>query len=284
MSTTTKRVVALVAVAASVGLLATGCASSSSSSSSTSSSSSSAIETVKVGATFPADDILKYVESSGQAKKAGIDVQVTSFTDYTTPNTALTDGSIDANLYQHVPFLTNYNATNGTHIVAVGKVYFPALALYSKKITSVSQIKDGDTISIPSDLPNELRSLNLLASAGLITVKPNATGVLSDIATNPKHLKFQELDAATLPRAIDENVAGIVNLTFALPAGLTGKEQILTESVDGTKYTNVLATTDGHQNDKKIQALYKALTSKETQAYITKTYKGLVTPASGAAE
>lgn len=278
---TSSRILAVAAVTASVALLATGCATSSAS---TGGSSSSAVETVKVGATFPADDILKYVESSGQAKKAGIDIQVTSFTDYTTPNTSLEDGSTDANLYQHLPFLTNFNATNGTHIVPVGKVYFPALALYSKKITSVDQIKDGDTISIPSDLPNELRSLNLLAKAGLITVKDGATGVITDIATNPKHLKFQELDAATLPRAIDENVAGIVNLTFALPAGLTGKQQIFEESVDGTKYTNLLATKDGHVKDKKIQALYKVLTSAETQAWITKQYKGLVTPASGPAE
>ena len=148
----------------------------------------------------------------------------------------------------------------------------------------MSQIKNGETISIPSDLPNELRSLNLLQKAGLITVKAGATGVIGDIATNPKNLKFQELDAATLPRAIDENVAGIVNLTYALPAGLTGSEQIYKESVEGTKYTNLLATKKGHVSDPSIQALYKVLTSPETQAYINKQYKGLITSASGPAE
>ena len=264
-----------------ITLIATGCATTSAPSSTTA---ATRITTVKVGATFPADDVLMYVESSGQAKKAGIEIQVTSFTDYTTPNTALQDGSIDANLYQHLPFLTNFNKANGTDIVPVGKVYFPALALYSKKITKVSQIKNGDTISIPSDLPNELRSLNLLQKAGLITVRAGATGVIGDVATNPKNLKFQELDAATLPRAIDENVAGIVNLTYALPAGLTGSEQIYKESVDGTRYTNLLATKKGHVDDASIQALYKALTSTETRAYIDKKYKGLITSASGPAE
>jgi D-methionine transport system substrate-binding protein len=277
----TRRTLALTALALTVGLAAAGCAATPAS---TGASTEGGITTVKVAATFPADDVLKFVESSGQAEKAGIKVEVTSFTDYTTPNTVLEDGSVDANLYQHLPFLTNFNATNGTHIVPVGKVYFPALALYSKKITKVSQIKDGDTISIPSDLPNELRSLFLLEKAGLITVKPGATGVLSDIATNPKNLKFQELGAPTLPRAIDENVAGIVNLTYALPAGLTGDQQIFTEDAAGTKYTNLLATKKGREDDGSIKALYAALTSAETQAWITKQYKGLITPASGPAE
>ena len=275
------RIFAVGIAATTIALIATGCATTSSP---VSTNATKNITTVKVGATFPADEVLKYVASSGQAKKAGIEIQVTSFTDYTTPNSALQDGSIDANLYQHLPFLTNFNKANGTDIVPVGKVYFPALALYSKKITKVSQIKNGETISIPSDLPNELRSLNLLQKAGLITVKAGATGVIGDIATNPKNLKFQELDAATLPRAIDENVAGIVNLTYALPAGLTGSEQIYKESVEGTKYTNLLATKKGHVSDPSIQALYKVLTSPETQAYINKQYKGLITSASGPAE
>ena len=276
------RTLAATSIALSAALLASGCASASVPASS--GDAAGATTVVKVAATYPADDVLKFVESSGQAKKAGIKVEVTSFTDYTTPNTALEDGSVDANLYQHLPFLTNFNKTNGSHIVPVGKVYFPALALYSKKITKISQIKNGDTISIPSDLPNELRSLLLLEKAGLITVKPGATGVISDIATNPKNLKFQELAAPTLPRAIDENVAGIVNLTYALPAGLTGKEQIYKEDAAGTKYTNLLATKEGHAGDASIKALYATLTSSETQAYITKQYKGLITPETGAAE
>lgn len=275
------RLVTVGVIATTIALIATGCASASAPASTTAATS---VTAVKVGATFPADEVLRYVESSGQTKKAGIEIQVTSFTDYTTPNTALEDSSMDANLYQHLPFLTNFNKANGTDIVPVGKVYFPALALYSSKITKVSQIKNGDTIPIPSDLPNELRSLNLLQKAGLITVKTGATGVIGDVATNPKNLKFQELDAATLPRAIDENVAGIVNLTYALPAGLpaglTGSEQIYKESVTGTKYTNLLATKKGRVDDRGIQALYKALTS----AYINKQYKGLITAASGPAE
>jgi len=279
------RILIAAAITAAVTLVGAGCASTSSDSGSDSTAAAGEITTVKVGATAPADEILQYAQDSGQAEAAGIKIEVTAFTDYTTPNTSLADGSTDANLYQHLPFLTKFNEENGTDLVAVGKVYFPALALYSTKIGGVDEIKDGDTISVPNDPTNELRALNLLEKAGLITVKEGATeGVLSDIDENPLNLKFQELDAATLPRALDENAAGIVNLTFALPAGLTGDEQIYKEDVEGTPYTNLLATTAGHENDESIQALYSVLTSADTQAWITDYFKGLVTPASGAAE
>jgi D-methionine transport system substrate-binding protein len=278
------RILIAAAITAAVTLVGAGCASTSTDSGSDSSAAGEII-TVKVGATAPADEILQYAQDSGQAEAAGIKIEVTPFTDYTTPNTSLADGSTDANLYQHLPFLTKFNEENGTDLVAVGKVYFPALALYSTKIGGVDEIKEGDTISVPNDPTNELRSFNLLEAAGLITVKEGATeGVLSDIAENPLNLKFQELDAATLPRALDDNVAGIVNLTFALPAGLTADEQLFQEDVAGTPYTNLLATTAGHENDESIQALYSVLTSDDTQAWITDYFKGLVTPASGPAE
>jgi D-methionine transport system substrate-binding protein len=277
-----KKYLIAAAILSTVIVGASGCSSSSTSSDAAVGATAGGVTTITVGATFPADDILNYVEQS-QAAAAGLDIKVTSFTDYTTPNTALEDGSLDANLYQHLPFLNNFNTNNGTHIAPVGKVYFPALALYSKTIKSVDDIKDGATISIPNDPTNELRSLNLLQKAGLITLNEGATGVVGDIATNPKNLVFQELDAATLPRALDENVAGIANLSFALPAGLTGDQQILTEDVNGTLYTNLLATKEGHENDPAIQKLYELLTSKETQDWITSEYKGLVIPSSGPA-
>ncbi|RFA11413.1 hypothetical protein B7R21_13225 [Subtercola boreus] len=277
-----KKFLIAAAILSTVVVGATGCSSSSGSSDAAVGATAGGVTTIRVGSTFPGDDILNYVEQS-QAAAAGLDIQVTSFTDYTTPNTALEDGSLDANLYQHLPFLKNFNTNNGTHIAPVGKVYFPALALYSKQVKSVDDIKDGDTVSIPNDPTNELRSLNLLAKAGLITLNEGATGVVGDIATNPKNLVFQELDAATLPRALDENVAGIANLSFALPAGLTGDEQILKEDVDGTLYTNLLAAKEGHENDPAVQKLYELLTSKQTQDWITAQYKGLVIPASGPA-
>ena len=284
----TKNILIAASIAASIALIATGCAGSTPAATDDSTGAAGApgtITTVKVGATAPADEILQYAQDSGQAEKAGIKIEVTPFTDYTTPNTSLADGSTDANLYQHLPFLTKFNSENGTDIVPVGKVYFPALALYSTKIDSIDDLKDGDTISVPSDPTNELRSFKLLEAAGLITVKEGATeGVLSDIAENPRNFVFQELDAATLPRALDDNPAGIVNLTFALPAGLTADEQLFQEDVDGTPYTNLLATNAGHENDPGIKALYSVLTSTETQDWITEYFKGLVTPASGPAE
>ncbi len=276
------RVLTTAAVLGAIALVATGCSATPDAGAAAAGGTAGGLTTITVGASFPADDILKFVSES-QAQAVGLDIQITSFTDYTTPNTALEDGSIDANLYQHLPFLNNFNAKNGTHIAPVGKVYFPALALYSKSIKNVADIKDGDTLSIPNDPTNEFRALNLLAKAGLITLKDGATGIIGDIATNPKNLKFQELDAATLPRALEENTAGIVNLTYALPAGLTGDQQIYEESVDGTEYTNLLAAKADRVNDAAIQKLYTLLTSKTTQDFITSQYKGLVTPASGAA-
>jgi D-methionine transport system substrate-binding protein len=280
----TQKILIAASLAASFALVGAGCAGPAESDID-SPAAEGEVTTIKVGATNPGDEILEYVQSSGQAEAAGISIEVTPFTDYVTPNTSLEDGSTDANLFQHLPFLKNFNEENGSHIAAVGKVYFPALALYSKSISSVDEIEEGDTISIPGDPTNELRSLQLLESAGLITLKEGATeGVLSDIEENPKNLTFQELDAATLPRALDDNRAGIVNLTFALPAGLTSEEQILKEDVDGTPYINVLATQEGNVDNEAIQALYAALTSDETQEWILENYKGLVTPASGPAE
>jgi D-methionine transport system substrate-binding protein len=276
----TTKILAGAALTAVFSLIGTGCAGQSETAAP---SSEGGVTTLRVGATFPADDILEHVQET-QAEEAGLNIEVTSFSDYVTPNTALEDGSLDANLYQHLPFLNNFNKENGTHIAPVGKVYFPALALYSKKIGSLDEIEDGDTISLPNDPTNELRSLDLLEKAGLITVKDGATGVIGDIATNPRNLEFQELDAATLPRALDDVQAGIVNLTFALPAGLTGDEQIFQEDVEGTLYTNLLATKEGNEDDEAIQTLYTLLTSDETQAWISEEYQGLITPASGAAE
>lgn len=267
------------AIAVSVVLIGTGCAASPAAAP----EGETEISTIKVGATFPADDILKFVQET-QAEDAGLTIEITSFTDYVTPNSALEDGSIDANLYQHLPFLKNTNKSQGTHLVPIGKVYFPALALYSKTIDSVDDISDGDTISVPNDPTNELRSFQLLEQAGLITLKDGATGILSDIATNEKNLTFLELDAASLPRALDDVVAGIVNLTFALPAGLTSDEQIFQEDLDGTPFTNLLAVKEGNEDNPAILKLYELLTSKETQAWIDSEYKGLVSPASGPAE
>ncbi|MEA9987187.1 MetQ/NlpA family ABC transporter substrate-binding protein [Subtercola sp. RTI3] len=276
---TTKLLLAGV-IATAVAFTAAGCAGTATASAPE--TNASGVTTLKVGASFPATDILNYVESS-QAAAAGLDLQVSEFSEYITPDTSLEDGSLDANLYQHLPFLNQFNKDHGTHIVPVGKVYFPPLALYSKKITSLDAIASGDTISIPSDVTNERRALLLLEKAGLITLNPNAAGP-ADIATNPKNLQFQELDAATLPRALDDVKAGIVNLTYALPAGLTSEQQIYKEDVTGTPYTNLLAVKSGNENNAAIQKLYALLTSKQTQDWITAQYKGLVIPASGAAQ
>ncbi|HEV7955847.1 MAG: transporter substrate-binding protein [Microbacteriaceae bacterium] len=275
----TKRLLAAAAVATTIALAATGCSTAVSAEPDTA---ADGVVALNVGSMFPATEILQYVIDT-QADEANLEIEITEFSEYVTPNASLEDGSLDANLYQHRPFLDNFNTEHGSHLVAVGEVYFPALALYSKTLDSVDEIPNGSTISIPADPTNQLRSLELLEKAELITLKDGAAGV-ADIDENPKKLQFQELDAATLPRALEDVDAGIVNLVYALPAGLTGKDQIFQEDIDGTPYTNLLAVKDGNETNPGIKKLYELLTSAETQKFIDTEFNGLVIPAGGSAE
>ncbi|CAN5359964.1 MetQ/NlpA family ABC transporter substrate-binding protein [soil metagenome] len=264
--------------AAAVLTLGLGLAACSSSSSDKPAASDSVkdLGTINVGALqTPAGDILKYI-SDNLAEDAGLKVTFTPFTDYNTPNTALSDGSIDANLFQNETFLQTYNtAANGT-LVSVGKAYLPTAAFYSSKITSLKGLKKGAKIAIPSDPTNEGRALKLLASKDLITVSDNPTK-LSDITANPSNFDFQEIDNATLARSLPDVDAAFVTISFALPAGLTSKQAILIESSD-SPYYNVLATSKKLQKDPRVLELYKLLTSDAVAKYEEKTWGGLVVP------
>lgn len=270
------RLLGLVAVAASAAAL-TACSGQSNAEPEAAAAGEPAV--IRVGSMFPATEVLEFVNDN-LAEDAGFTLEITEFSEYTIVNESLADGSLDANLYQHQPYLDNFNKEHGTDIVSVGKVYFPALALYSLTLDSIDDIPDGTEIPLPADPANLGRSLELLAAGGLIETT-DAPADLDDITANPKDLEFALVDAAQLPRALEDTDAGVVNFVYAGPAGLTQDDQLLQEEVDGSPYANRLAVNAGDEDNPEIQALLEALNSDETSAFIEENWSGLVIPVSG---
>ena len=239
-------------------------------------SSAVSLGTLTVGAlATPAGDILSFIKDN-LAADAGLDIQFQEFTDYNTPNIALSDGSIDANLFQNATFLKNYNESAGGDLVSVGEAYLPSAAFYSNTVDSLDDLKDGAKIAIPNDPTNEGRALGILAEEGLIEIKDGAT-TPADITDNPKKFEFVEIENATLPQAVNDVDVAFVTISFALPAGLTADQAILIES-SSSKYFNVLATTPSLKDDPRIVKLYELLTSPEVAQFEKDTWGGLVVP------
>jgi len=237
---------------------------------------SDGLGTLKVGALpVPAGDMLKWI-SDNLAEEKGITIEWQEFTDYNTPNPALSDGSVDANLFQNTTFLETYNEQSGDDLVSVGEIYLPAAAFYSEKVDSLDELEDGASIAIPNDPTNEGRALELLAAEGLIEISDGAT-TLNEITDNPKNLKFVEIENATLALALPDNDAAFVTASFAIPAGLSDDDTILIEGTD-SKYYNVLATRDELKDDPRIVALQELLNDERTKEYILETWKGLIVP------
>lgn len=206
------------------------------------------------------------------------------FTDYVLPNTATQSGQVDANFFQHKPYLDDFNQKNKTTIVPVVNVHLEPLGLYSKSLKSVKDIKAGQTIAVPNDTTNGGRALQLLAENGLITIKPGVgtNAKLSDI-TDKKGLEFKELEAATVPRALNDVDAAVINGNYAIEAKLQpAKDALVLEKADGNPYANFLAVKEGNEKDARVQKLAELLNSPEVKKYIEDTYKGSVIPAFGA--
>ncbi|MFD9906848.1 MetQ/NlpA family ABC transporter substrate-binding protein [Streptomyces sp. NPDC059063] len=241
-------------------------------------------DTLVVGATpTPAGEVLEYIQQN-LAKKEGLDLRIREFTDYVAPNTALQEGSLDANLYQHTPYLDDFNKSKKTDLVPVTEVYLPPMGVYAdggKKLTDVSRLRSGATVAVPNDTTNEGRALQLLASKGVIGLKKGAgaNATPEDIASNPKKLTIKPLEPAQLPRSLEDVDAAVINNNFALDAGLSPKKDaILLESVKDNPYNNVLAVKKGHEDDAQIKKLAKLLTSPEVRKFIEDKYKGSVLP------
>ncbi|MBP5465566.1 MAG: MetQ/NlpA family ABC transporter substrate-binding protein [Treponema sp.] len=229
--------------------------------------------TLKVGATpEPHAEILKLIQKDLKAQ--GIKLKIVEFTDYVTPNKALEDGQIDANYFQHLPYMDSFNAEQGTHLANAGGVHIEPIAVYSRKYKSLSELPAGAKIGVPNDPTNEGRALLLLQSAGLITLKDGAgiTATPLDIASNPKGLKFTEVEAASVPRILPDVDAAIINGNYAIPAGLNAsKDGLFVEGAD-SPYVNILAVKKGHENDEAIRILVKALQSDTVRQWIQKKY------------
>ncbi|MFI2371420.1 MetQ/NlpA family ABC transporter substrate-binding protein [Streptomyces sp. NPDC018833] len=233
----------------------------------------------------PHADILNYVKDN-LAAKAGLKLEVKEFTDYVLPNTATQQGQVDANYFQHKPYLDDFNKKNKTTIVPVVDVHIEPLGLYSKKAKDVKDIKAGQTVAVPNDTTNEGRALALLADNGLITLKDGAgtDAKLSDIE-DAKGLKFKELEAATLPRALNDVDAAVINGNYAIEADLKpASDSLVLEKAEDNPYANFLAVKDGNQDDPRVQKLAKLLNSPEVKKFIEDTYQGSVVSAIGAAK
>lgn len=207
-------------------------------------------------------------------KSEGIDLQIVDFTDYVTPNEALESGDIDANFFQHIPYLESFNKEKGFHLVNAGGIHIEPIAAYSKKVSKLSDLKKGAVVAIPNDPTNEGRALLLLQAAGLITLNKSAgiTATVIDIAKNPKKLKFREIEAASLPRVLADVDLAVINGNYAIPAGLSASKDGLYIEGKESPYVNVIAVKDGNQNKKEIKALVKALRSDKIKKFIAEKY------------
>lgn len=237
---------------------------------------------LKIGAsTVPHAEILEFVKPI--LAEQGIDLQITEYTDYVIPNTAVESHELDANYFQHVPYLTSFNEENGTHLVSAVGVHYEPMGVFAGKTASLDAIADGATIAVPNDPTNEARALLLLEQEGLIKLKAGIglDATPNDIVENTKNIKFFEAEAAAVARSIQDVDFAIVNGNYALEAGLKVTDALAVESADSEAaqtFANIVAVYEGDESKPEVQALITALTSEETRAFIEETYQGAVVP------
>ena len=246
---------------------------------------SAELEKLVVGASStPHAEILEAVR--GELEALGYELEVAIFDDYVLPNLALADSEIDANYFQHEPYLLNFNAENGTDLVSAVAVHYEPMGIYGGQKASLDEIAEGDSIAVPNDGTNEARALLLLEAEGLITLKEGIdasteTATVLDIAENPLNLEIIEMSAQNIPHSLPDVAFGVINGNYALQAGLTGNDALASESAESDAaqtYANILAVRAGEEGTEKTQALITALTSETCREYIEATYNGAVVP------
>ena len=226
-----------------------------------------AAEKIVIGVTpFPHGEIAKKMKPL--LEKEGFILEIKDFTDYIQPNMALAEKSLNANFFQHIPYLENMNKEKNLGLVWVAKVHIEPLGIYSKKIKKLSELKKGDRIAIPNDPTNGARALKLLQKSGLIKIKDGALVTAKDITSNPKGLKIIELDAAQLPRTLEDTTASVINTNFAVEAGLIPTKDALVLEGKDSPYANVLVVRAEDKNSKATKALSKAINSPEIKKFI----------------
>ncbi len=237
---------------------------------------------IKVGASpAPHADILKAIEPI--LKKEGYTLEIKEFTDYVQPNVALSSGELDANYFQHLPYLKDYNEKNGTDLVSAGSVHFEPLTIFAGKSQDLTKVADGAKIAVPSDTTNEARALLLLQAEGLLTLKDGAglEATKQDIVDNPLHLDIIEAEAASLPRTLEDVDFAVINGNYALSAGLDADKALVSESVESKaakEFSNIIAVRPADAQSEKTKALLAALQSDEVRNFITTTYGKQVVP------
>ncbi|TXK41673.1 MetQ/NlpA family ABC transporter substrate-binding protein [Nonomuraea sp. C10] len=237
---------------------------------------------LKVGASpVPHGEILAYIDEN-LAEAAGLDLEIVEFTDYVQPNVQLSEGKLDANFFQHKPYLDDFNASKGTDLAFVTPVHLEPLGLYSKKVTELGGLADGATVAVPNDATNLGRALKLLADNGVVTLKEGAGTAATerDVTGNPKNLKFEPLEAAQLPRSLDDVDAAVINGNYAMEAGLKPASDALTlEKGEDNPYVNGLVVAAGQEQDPDIVTLGKLLQDQKVKDFIAQKYAGSVTAA-----
>ena len=227
-----------------------------------------------------------HAEILGVAKdllaEQGITLDIIEFSDYVQPNMVTESGEVDANYFQHQPYLDSFNEENGTHLVSVGDIHYEPLGIYPGKSKSLDEIADGAVIAVPNDTTNEARALQLLAAQGIISIREDAglTATVNDITENPHNVQVEELEAAQLPRTLADVDYAVMNGNYALEAGFSvSKDALATEDANSEAaqtYANVLVVKEGNENNPGVQALLKALKSQEVKDFINETYDGAV--------
>ncbi len=235
---------------------------------------------IKIGATVtPHSEILEKVKDNLSASGYTLDIII--YNDYVLPNTALEDGELDANFFQHGPYLEDFNKENGTHIVSVAPVHFEPMGLYAGKTAALSDIADGAVIAVPNDTTNEARALLLLEANGLIKIKEGAgiAATVIDIEENPHNLKIEELEAAQVPKAIQDVDFAVVNGNYAIEAGLSDPVAVeASDSLAADTYANIICVKEGNESSEKTKALVDAVLQDNIREYINSSYKGAVVP------
>lgn len=239
---------------------------------------------IKIGATpSPHAEILEAAKDA--LKKKGVEIEIVTYNDYVQPNIATDEGQIDANYFQHQPYLDDFNKENNTHVVSVGKIHYEPFGIYAGKSKNLKNIQDGAKIAVPNDTTNEARALLLLEANGIIKLKDGAglTATKQDIVENPHNVEIYEVEAAQIPRSLDSVDFACMNGNFAIQANYKPSEALAAEKSDSEAaqtYANIIAVAEKNKDAAWAKTLVEVLTSKEIQDFINKKYEGGVVPLS----
>ncbi|HIT89386.1 MAG TPA: MetQ/NlpA family ABC transporter substrate-binding protein [Candidatus Merdenecus merdavium] len=236
-----------------------------------------------IGATpSPHAEILEVAKE--ELKKEGYELEIKEFTDYIQPNKAVDSGELDANFFQHKPYLDQYNEENNTKLVSIGAIHYEPIGIYAGKSSDLANVPDGAEIAVPNDTTNEARALLLLENEGLIKIKEGAglNATKLDIVENPKNIEILELEAAQVPNSLKDVDFAVINGNYAIQNGLNVNEDALafetTDSVAADTYANVLVVNEGNEDTEKSKALVKAVQSDSVRTFIEEKYDGAVVP------